>query len=895
MKRTIHCVVHTHWDREWYHSAARFQARLARLLDALPALLDDAAVPSFLLDGQAVVLDDYRALRPASAGALRKLLSAGRLECGPWYVLPDELLVSGESLVRNLLAGRLAVEREGGRAMAAGYSPDAFGHTAALPAILSGFGLDTAIVWRGFGEPAPGRDLHWWEGPDGSRVLLVHLPPAGYESGAGFPSEAGPAAQRWRELSGVLAARACSDHLLVMLGADHHMPPRDLAAVIEALSRTAAPDRVVVGRLEDYARAVRAAADASPERLTTVRQELTGGRSHAWVLLGTHGTRTYLKQANAACQRLLERRAEPLAALCALRGGPSFREELQAAWRQLLENHPHDSICGTSADAVHREMMVRFERALTLGEEIVSAALDRITGHDPVRARALGRTAWRPVLLAVQPQARACGQLVEAVLTQFVHDVGVGQGWKGRARRGPEPPVPVLRAADGRVLVWQELERRRGYELVESPEHYPDCDAVVVRRILLDAGDLPALSVSPVEVLEERGRQPPSEDPPRLTAVAVAEHGMDNGALWLRVESDGTVAIADRFTGLAAHGLAAVEDEHDAGDSYTSSPRGLIARAPDAVAVRVVHAGPLRGELEVVRRFAVAGLTLATRVVLDAGARHVKFEFSGQNVRGDHRLRAVFPLGSRALRVLADGQFGPVERSVAVRMRRRKGEKEAPYPTSAMQRWVAVAGKRAALAVHADGLPQYEARANGELLVTLLRACGELSRDDLPERPGHAGWPTATPEGQCIGPFTARLAVSLHLPGELDLLDQIESVSEAFLCPPFGVMRRSALHVSPPVAGPELSGDGLAFSAFKPAEDGAGVVLRCVNVRESAQRMGWRLPVGGGDAWLCRLDETLIRPVTADEGVIRLEAGPREIVSVKVEPGRAPSRGAGHP
>ncbi len=242
-------------------------------------------------------------------------------------------------------------------------------------------------------------------------------------------------------------------------------------------------------------------------------------------------------------------------------------------------------------------------------------------------------------------------------------------------------------------------------------------------------------------------------DPPRLTSVAVSDFEMDNGALVARVERNGTVAIADRRTGRAARGLGAIEDERDRGDSYTSSPRGIIARVPDAVAVRIVHAGPLRGELEIVRRYDAVPLALATRVRLDAGSGCVVFAFTGVNRTGDHRLRAVFPLGERAHRVVADGAFGPVEREAARPARRRRGEREASCPTAPMQRWVVVGGRRGALAVHNDGLPQYEARPNGEVLVTLLRAFGELSRDDLPERPGHAGWPTPTPAGQCLGPF----------------------------------------------------------------------------------------------------------------------------------------------
>src|SRR4051794_9408045 len=93
-------VSHTHWDREWYQPLDVFRQRLVRLVDDL---LDNppADGSSFLLDGQAILLDDYLEMRPHRAGELSQLLRDGRIEAGPWYVLADELIPSGEALVRN--------------------------------------------------------------------------------------------------------------------------------------------------------------------------------------------------------------------------------------------------------------------------------------------------------------------------------------------------------------------------------------------------------------------------------------------------------------------------------------------------------------------------------------------------------------------------------------------------------------------------------------------------------------------------------------------------------------------------------------------------------------------------------------------------------------------------
>ena len=204
---TLFVIPHTHWDREWYHTAARFRQRLVPLIDEL---LDNPPPPgeSFLLDGQAIVLEDYLEVRPERAPALGTLLRDGRLEAGPWYVLPDELIPSGEALVRNLLAGRDVVRRLGGEPPPVLYCPDSFGHPAILPELARGFGCDIVVLWRGYGGVRwPPGDSVRWRGPSGAVVILYHLPPDGYEFGSSLPADANAAAERWMRVQDLMRDR----------------------------------------------------------------------------------------------------------------------------------------------------------------------------------------------------------------------------------------------------------------------------------------------------------------------------------------------------------------------------------------------------------------------------------------------------------------------------------------------------------------------------------------------------------------------------------------------------------------------------------------------------------------------------------------------------------------
>ncbi len=199
-------VPHTHWDREWYESFEIFRLKLVDTLDELVQLLEsDPSYGWFLMDGQMAAVDDYLEVRPEATGRVRELAASGRLTVGPWYVLMDEFLVSGETIVRNLQLG-LARAAEFGGAMDVGYLPDMFGHIAQMPQILAAAGFAHAVVWRGV-PSAIDRNAFWWEAPDGSRVRAEYLV-TGYGNAAALPEDGSALVQRTvayeKEVSGFL-------------------------------------------------------------------------------------------------------------------------------------------------------------------------------------------------------------------------------------------------------------------------------------------------------------------------------------------------------------------------------------------------------------------------------------------------------------------------------------------------------------------------------------------------------------------------------------------------------------------------------------------------------------------------------------------------------------------
>jgi mannosylglycerate hydrolase len=874
----LHVVAHTHWDREWYHPLGRFRQRLVELVDEL---LDTPDGAPFLLDGQAIVVEDYLAVRPERRDLLARRLGEGALEAGPWYVLADELIPSGEALVRNLLVGRATLRALGASAPPVLYCPDSFGHPATLPTLARGFGLDLVLLWRGYGGARwPAGDLARWRAPDGSLALLYHLPPSGYELGSDLPHERAEALARWQELRDVLVPRARAGVALLHNGADHHARQEGRGEAVRRLTEVAEGEaRVRESSLAVFAGALRER--AGDRDLPTVEGELRDSYGYTWTLQGTFASRAHQKRANAHAERLLLRDAEPWAALARLSGKRDFAPHLAMAWRTLLACHPHDTLCGCSVDAVACAMDARLEDAMEQGRGIRRDAILGIVGHDEVRART-ARDAWRPLLLLRNASARRRGGVAEVELEGWLADVGVGPG-----SRPPEHVREMPRLSLGDYPL-QRLSTTIEHRRTESPRHYPDNDRVAVVRALAWVPAVDGFTITPLPV---------SEAPSDATAIpAPARAGRDlleNDRLRVTV-AQGRVTLGDTAGAWSIESLLAIEDDGDRGDLYTHSRFGRPVVRESCRRVAPSLHGPLRAALRTswpIRipsrrdpRLAHGRSTggahdVHVELQLDAGAPFLRILVDGENRATDHRLRLRLRTGVKGGTIVADAAFGPVERR-PIRASADDRRHETPPPTAPLHRWVAVANAGRGFALISDGLAEYEVDAAGDILVTLVRAVGELSRNDLPERPGHAGWPESTPLAQCAGRFAAALAL---LPiGALGAatLDDIERAADDALLPLVGGTLRSAYEDHAASAGLTLEGAGLVCTAVKPAEGGAGIIVRCVNVTDGPVQGSWRVPPAVSEARLARLDETPLEPLPLDGGAVRFEAPPRAVVTL---------------
>lgn len=847
-------VSHTHWDREWYRTFQAFRARLVDTVDKVLDLIADDPGYRFLLDGQSVILEDYLEIRPGRRGELEQAVRNGRISIGPWYVQPDSLMPSGEAHVRNLLEGR-RVGSEIGPVSKTAYTPDSFGHPSQYPQIFSGFGLRSFVYWRGNDieiDELPSE--YRWVSPDGTGILACHLY-KGYGNIASLPLDPREAVERITPVAKELSARTNWDRVLLMNGSDHLLPDPHTREVAIALARTSGA-RVVRGLLEDFVEGI-------GNDLPEFRGELLGARI-AHLLPGVWSTRTYLKLRNRRCERLLEGWAEPWAALGRIFGVVDERPSLRAAWRSLLHNQAHDSICGCSQDAVHDQMLARYDISEELANETAQRVLERLAGLGPQR-----RVPWEEsVDIAVfNPSPHTRTDVVRFPLDGY-------------------PPFGATDRLEIHPLLMHNLQPK-GFTVDGAPARLMPAEGNRRLRLLPDqqdweiefvARDVPAFGYKLVRL---------APGPPASDEIDSGREIL-SGSVFVSASDDGTftVRLGDRIYS----GIGGLEDTGDRGDTYDFDP---VLGEWDVARVeirRLRHTSGIQ-HLEVRRVLELpAGLTVdrsarsddsvdvavTTIARVAPGIERVDLSVRVENVAHDHRLRMLFPTGSPVAEFLAATTFDVTSRSTAPRDDS-KWIHPAPrtFPSPG---WVSVNG----LTVVAQGLYESEVTAEGTIAITLCRSVGFLSRPDLTTRPGPAGPSLATPGAQCLGTTTAYLSLSRGITSTAARSEEwgllVARDAELGLR---SVAAGEQAILKPDISLLSLEPATVVLSAVKPAEEGDGIVVRMFNPTNEAVAAVLTAGFQVSEARGVRLDESVSgEDLILENQQVRLKVPPHAIRSV---------------
>ncbi|MBN1421115.1 MAG: glycoside hydrolase family 38 [Planctomycetes bacterium] len=878
--RTGLVISGTHWDREWYETFQSYRFRLVDVIDGVLDILErDPSFRAFHLDGQTVILEDYLEIRPRDRARLERLAAAGRLLAGPWYVMPDEFLVSGEALIRNLLCGR-AIAGEFGGAMPVGYVCDIFGHASQLPQILAGFGIRAAVVGRGAPDGLyPPQFV--WRAPDGSEVLAYDIPDRKMYGEfffdvwlpfTGRRADPDEAARRAADCLRAAAARSGLEVFPVLDALDHVPARAETPAVIRRANAILAAEEIAIehATLPEYFARLDAHRAALPVVEGELRCPMRGG-GHKFQIAETLSSRIPLKLRNAAAQAGLEAWTEPFASFASWLGSPYPKAFIDLAWKHLLQNHAHDSICGSSTDAVCEDMMYRFAQAERIAEKTIERALEGIAGPAaPAASDApFAITLFNPGDRAIDGVRAVRIRFPKATTTRYEEGFGYESiiGFQVIGPDGAEVPFQRLAVED------RPAEYRLPPDGLPEPSHEEHVIAAMPVRI-------PAFGSARYEV------RPRREIVRRRGSLADGDRTIENDALRVRADGDGTFELLDRATGEIYPGLGVLSDDADIGDGwFRGAPVAdqVFSSCGAAREIAIIRDGPLQATLRVRLEMSLpavfdfarmrrgserAILPVDLLLTLRRGERHLDIRVEVDNAIRDHRLRILFPTGASAETALWDMPFDVVERQIA--LGDTSAWREQEVETRPQASFTAVADECRGLAAISAGLYETAVRdlPDRPIAVTLLRAVarGPFKRME--------------PAGQVPGRHVFRLALR-PVAQPIDVRPLIRTGRD--LLAGIRAIQGPAGGASPAARSfLDLETGEVVVSAVKGAEDGDGTIVRVWNPSDAEARDAIIFGVPVESAEFVTLAEERIEAVRIREGRVPVSLGPKRISALRI-------------
>ncbi|MHA2266405.1 MAG: alpha-mannosidase [Promethearchaeota archaeon] len=866
-------VPETHWDREWYLPFQEFRARLVIMMDKLLNILKiDPNYNNFTLDGQVIPIEDYLEVRPDMEEKIREYVQKGRLSIGPMYVLPDEFLVSGESLIRNLMIG-IQMSRKLGKFMNAGYIPDPFGHIAQLPQIVYGFEIPSVLFMRGFGNEYEENNLNMeftWNSPGKAASILGIFLIYGYGSLAWLKrtkvnGEYKDDLKIIEESVHNFEKHIATPNVLLNNGSDHLEAYPEIPELINQWNSKHSDKPIIQADFEYYVNKV---FEFNPQ-LKDFQGELRGGR-YSPLLSGVFSARMWIKQRNTAIEYLYEKYSESLSTITwQLDKYNKFyypKNYILTGLKWLQKNAPHDSICGCSIDEVHNEMQTRYDWAEQIANEVYKNSFLYLAELIDIH----NKDDWKNVLIVYNPLPWPRKDVVE--FTTSTRKIG-------------DEKFPFnlkLTDYEGEIVEYQ-------YHTIEEKPRFGRKLGISHKFSFL--ADVPACGYKLYYVHPVDSQQVfPLED----NSFKITRDFLENEYYRIDISSEGFISLTDKESGIIHEKICEFEDVGDWGDEYDYSgplenQTNITYTTEDAtVFERSIHInGPtqktykLRLNLRLPHsltedRYNREDWLVDNKIImfisLYKNLKRIDFKIELENSSKDHRIRVLFPTKIKSDKVYADGHFYVVPRSIKLPVA--NDWVQNPLPTNHQKDFISVSDDSKTFAVLNKGLPEYEAINNRDntltFAITLLRCVEWLSRNDFKTRMMHAGPGYKTPGAQCLGNHKFEISITtssksswleseIHQRGkELNnplkalfpnMVNNPIRVSDKLFLRPSGIDSFFTIPYSteikpylPPVLSfLEIDNNSVILSALKKSEEGSYLILRLFNISSFPQKARLKL------------------------------------------------------
>ncbi|MDD5688083.1 MAG: glycoside hydrolase family 38 C-terminal domain-containing protein [Elusimicrobia bacterium] len=837
MKYKLAIIPHTHWDREWYQTFQGFRYRLVKMIDNLLTTLEnEKRFSCFMLDGQTIVIEDYLEIRPENEEKLKKYIQEGRIQIGPWYILPDEFLVSGESLVRNLIFGD-RIANKFGKKMKIGYLPDQFGHSIGIPKILKGSGIDCAVVWRGVGDEINDTEF-FWQGDDGSKIFTIYLI-YGYCNAVELPLQDEELLDKLKVISERLIPHAKSNNLLLMNGCDHQEAQEKLPGVLEKI-KDKLPYDFEITNLEKLKNEILNNVDINS--LAEFKGEFRSPK-RAYVLPGTLSTRVNLKQNIDEIETLLSNYVEPLSSFVHLEGLSYPENYINLAWKYMLQNQAHDSICGCSIDQVHKEMETRFNSA----REICNNLLDEAAGYIASEINTeIPESKMKIAVFNFTGNKRS--ELIELDVNNEDKNMGIYN-------------------SDKKELFCEETGNKMKFM----------------------AEDVPGLGFKTYYLKETDKKQQKVK-----TDLQPGKNCFENKYYKISVNKNGSINISDKINKAIFKNCCQVEESGDAGDEYNYSPpqKDTLIMKPASVKTRFIEKGNLKTTLEITGKYYFPEslsddrksrkknkklCVIKNRISLISSISRVEFETEVENNVSDHRLRVLFPLPWKIQKSSAANHFGIIDRSTTV-PKGNKDFKETPVGCFPNLGFVMAKNKNYSVCLSNIGLKEYEILNKKAIALTLLRGIGWIAKRNLALRTGCPGPEIPTPAAQMPGKHILKYSFS----SGLDFMPILQSYN--FRQPLFYKTLEPAKDKTPKLKNEfsflEVEPQGIIISTIKKAEKGNSIIVRVFNTKDIELNATIKIYKNFKNISIVNLLEEKIKDLETKDGNINFKIKPNEIITL---------------
>ena len=861
-------VQETHWDREWYLPFQEYRARLILLMDKLLEIFRvDPEYRNFTLDGQTIPLEDYLEVRPDCEDEIKKYVKEKRLSIGPMYVLPDEFLVSGESLIRNLLIGHQIAKKFGG-VMKAGYIPDPFGHIAQLPQILKGFEIPSVLFWRGFGNEFEDLDLNIefkWNSPgNSSSILAIYLMQSyGSVADLNLTAKSGKYKSALHKIKRVISRfekYTATPYVILNSGSDHHEAKPEIPELINQWNELY-PDKLL--EQNDFEYYTNKVLSVAPD-LKTFEGELRGGKV-AHLLSGVFSARMWIKQRNTSIEYLYEKYTEPLTTITwALDKYNNFnypKAFILTGLKWLIKNHPHDSICGCSIDQVHNEMETRFDWAEQIGNEVFKNSVLYL--YDLITIKEDGK---KIPIIVFNPLPWKRKDLANFNIISNIKITGF---------KSPGPFKIIDFKGNEIPYQYVQIKEEPRYHVANSISFY--CSFLA---------EVPACGYRCFYII-------PGEKPDELVIrkkeLQLNIRSIENQFYKVDINLNGQINVLDKLSDELYEKVCYFEDVGDWGDEYdfsgpfenqtdlkfTTEDLNIleISSFIDGITQKTIKIRAnlnLPGSLTEDRysrdEFLISNL-IDIYITLYKDIKRIDFKIILENASKDHRIRVLFPSKIKSKNVNSDGHFYVISRNIELPEAEHWAQK--PLPTNHQKDFVSVSDESRTFSVLNKGLPEYEAIRNEDgsvsLAITLLRCIEWLSRHDFSSRRNNAGPDLKTPKAQCLGNHTFELSLVIegnksnwltsqtHIHGKEfnnplyviapSIVRTSIRASNKIVLVPFGIIsyfsasKRQSFdpYLPEELSFLEIENTNIVLSALKKSEEGNELILRCYNISSEPQ------------------------------------------------------------